>query len=69
MKFEIGDLVMMEADKYEDEVYGYVVGYDEEGFMCVEWFDGEVSRELPNIGDGYSHLKKVQYGQTSRPHR
>lgn len=47
-EIEIGDLVMLPYRVYEDEVYGYVTGYDEEGFMCVEWFDGENSREIPS---------------------
>lgn len=69
MKLEIGDLVMMPADQYEDAQYGIVTGYDDVlNLIIVEWFDGEESRELPHI-DCYSHLKKVQNGKTTRPHR
>ena len=64
---EIGDLVMMPADQYEDAQYGIVTGYDDT-LVIVEWFDGEKSRELPHI-DRYSHLKKVQNGKTTRLHR
>lgn len=64
---EIGDLVMMPADQYEDAQYGIVTGYDDT-LVIVEWFDGEKSRELPHVGR-YSHLKKVKNGKTSRPHR
>ena len=58
-EIEIGDLVMLPFDKYEDEVYGYVTGYDEEGFLCVEWFDGEKSREFPSH---LTNLKKLLNG-------
>lgn len=55
-EFEIGDLVMLPYCEYEDEIHGYVTGYDKEGFVCVEWFDGENSREFP------SDLTKVLNG-------
>ena len=54
---QIGDIVMMEEDKQEGEIYGYVTGFDEEtGFASVSWFDGQKSQEFPN------HLIKVENG-------
>ena len=40
---EIGDLVKMPEDKYEDEVYGVVVGFRDEiqgtKYFDIQWFD------------------------------
>lgn len=62
---QIGDIVMMEEDKQEGEIYGYVTefiyGYvtefdDEIGLVAVSWFDGQRSKEFPN------HIIKVENG-------
>lgn len=67
MKLEIGDLVMMPADQYEDAQYGFVTGYDD-ALVIVEWFDGQITREISHVGR-HTTIKKVQNGKTSRPHR
>ena len=55
--FQIGDIVMMEEDKQEGEIYGYVTEFEEESiYLCVSWFDGKKSIEFPN------HVKKVENG-------
>ena len=55
--FQIGDIVMMEEDKQEGEIYGYVTELDEEAdLLSVSWFDGQKSVELPN------HVIKVENG-------
>lgn len=57
MEFQIGDLVMFGADKYELEIYGYVTGFDDEiELVAVSWFDGQKSQEYPD------HLIKVENG-------
>jgi uncharacterized protein YwqG len=46
---QIGDLVKMPEDKYEDEVYGIVVGLkgkiQNDKYFDVQWFDGIHSSE------------------------
>lgn len=47
---EIGDLVMMPADKYQETVYGLIVGRQWSGliegyYYEIDWFDGENSIE------------------------
>lgn len=55
--FQIGDIVMMEEDKQEGEIYGYVTGFDDEiRLVAVSWFDGQRSKEFPN------HIIKVENG-------
>ena len=57
MELQIGDLVKFEEDKYEEEIYGYVTGFDDEiELVAVSWFDGQKSQEFPN------HLIKVENG-------
>ena len=57
MQFQIGDIVMMEEDKQEGEIYGYVTEFDDEiGLVAVSWFDGQRSKEYP------SHIIKVENG-------
>lgn len=54
---QIGDIVMMEEDKQEGEIYGYVTEFDDEiGLVAVSWFDGQRSKEYP------SHIIKVENG-------
>ncbi len=47
--FEIGDLVMMPADKIDDEIFGIIIGLDGEmyglKFYKILWFDGQDSSE------------------------
>ena len=48
--FNIGDLVMMPADKQEEAVYGLIVGRQWSGliegyYYEIDWFDGENSTE------------------------
>lgn len=46
---QIGDLVKMPLDKYEDEVYGIVVGLkgkiQNDKYFDIQWFDGMLSSE------------------------
>jgi hypothetical protein len=57
MELQIGDLVKFEEDKYEEEIYGYVTGFDDETeLVAVSWFDGQKSQEFTN------HLIKVENG-------
>ena len=46
---QIGDLVKMPEDKYEDEVYGIVVGLKGKiqgnKYFDIQWFDGMLSSE------------------------
>ena len=46
---QIGDLVKMPEDKYDDEVYGIVVGFkgkiQNDKYFDVQWFDGMLSSE------------------------
>ncbi len=60
--FEIGDLVMMPADKYEDAAFGFIVDsywpekdnkYWQETIYVVKWFDDKTSKEIA------SDLKRV----------
>jgi hypothetical protein len=50
--FQIGDLVMMPADKIDDEIYGIITGLDREmyglKFYKILWFDGQDSSEAQN---------------------
>jgi hypothetical protein len=52
MKFNVGDLVMMPADKIDDEIFGIITGLDGEmyglKFYKVLWFDGQDSSETQN---------------------
>jgi len=49
---KIGDLVKMPEDKYENQVYGIIVGFDREmyglKFFKIYWFDDETSSESVN---------------------
>ena len=46
---KIGDLVKMPEDKYEDEVYGVVLGLkgkiQNDKYFDIQWFDGMFSSE------------------------
>jgi len=44
LTFNVGDLVMMPADKIDDEIFGIITGLDRE-FYNVLWFDGQDSSE------------------------
>ena len=50
--FQIGDLVMMPADKIDDEIYGIIIALDREmyglKFYKILWFDGQDSSEAQN---------------------
>ena len=48
--FNIGDLVMMPADKQEEAIYGLIIGREWSGlidgyYYDIDWFDGENSKE------------------------
>jgi hypothetical protein len=46
---QIGDIVKMPPDTYEDEVYGIVIGFkgtiQGNNYFDVQWFDGMLSNE------------------------
>lgn len=53
--FQIGDIVYMQADKYEDAAFGFIVDsywpekdniYLQETIYVVKWFDDQTSNEV-----------------------
>lgn len=49
LTFNVGDLVMLPADKIDDEVFGIITEFDREmyglKFYKILWFDGQDSSE------------------------